>query len=56
VLVVVGRAPTFVLVAYLGGSVAESNLLLAGLLTVTMALLVVVGYRRREALVAAVEG
>jgi uncharacterized membrane protein YdjX (TVP38/TMEM64 family) len=56
VLVVVGRAPTFVLVAYLGGSVAESNLLLAGLLTVTMALLVVVGYRRREALLAAVEG
>jgi uncharacterized membrane protein YdjX (TVP38/TMEM64 family) len=54
-LVVAGRAPTFVIVAYLGGSVAESNRLLAGSLAVTMALLVVVGYRRREALVAAVE-
>ncbi|MFC7228915.1 VTT domain-containing protein [Salinirubellus salinus] len=56
VLVVVGRAPTFVLAAYLGGSVAESNLLLAGLLAATMAVLAVVGYRHREALVAAVEG
>lgn len=55
-LVVVGRAPTFVLAAYLGGSVAESNLLLAGSLALTMAVLAVVGYRRREALVGAVEG
>lgn len=56
VLVVLGRAPTFVLVASLGGSVAESNLLLAGSLAVTMAVLVAVGYRRRESLAAAVDG
>lgn len=55
-LVVVGRAPTFVLVAYLGGGLAESNGVLVALLAVTLAVLVVVGYRRREALVAAVEG
>ena len=55
-LVVLGRAPTFVLVAYLGGSVAESNRLLAVSLAVTMAVLVAVGYHRRESLAAAVDG
>jgi uncharacterized membrane protein YdjX (TVP38/TMEM64 family) len=56
VLVVVGRAPTFVLVAYFGGSVADSDLELAALLGLALLALAVLGYRRREALVAAVEG
>jgi uncharacterized membrane protein YdjX (TVP38/TMEM64 family) len=54
-LVLVGRAPTFVLVAYLGGSVADSNLAFAALLGVTLLVLAVLGYRRRESLLAVVD-
>jgi uncharacterized membrane protein YdjX (TVP38/TMEM64 family) len=54
-LVLVGRAPTFVLVAYLGGSVADADLLLAGTLAALLAALVALGYRERARFLDATE-
>jgi uncharacterized membrane protein YdjX (TVP38/TMEM64 family) len=53
-LIVLGRAPTFVLVAYLGGSVADSDLRIAASLCLVLLALGWLGYHRRETLVGAV--
>jgi uncharacterized membrane protein YdjX (TVP38/TMEM64 family) len=54
VLVVVGRAPTFVAAAYLGDAVATADLALVGLLLAAGVLFTAIGYRKREALTEAV--